>query len=115
MLCLQWVVVINAGSCDFIMVFSFFIAFRFLTMSPLLLRYFSTSVADASTSCRQFSIAALRFLRNNGDLLHKVILLLDENAHLVSVLPLTNEVAATVWHRGTLVELPNGEIVQGES
>ena len=77
-------------------------------MSPLLLRYFSTSVADTSASCRQFSIATLRFQRNNGDLL-------DENAHLVSVLPLTNEVAATVWHRGTLVELPNGEIVQGES
>ena len=97
------------------MVFSFFIALRFLTMSPVLLRYFSTSVADTSASCRQFSIATLRFQRNNGDLLHKVILLLDENAHLVSVLPLTNEVAATVWHRGTLVELPNGEIVQGES
>jgi len=29
-------------------------------------------------------------------------------------IPLTHEMAATVWHRGTLVEMPGGEVVLSE-
>ena len=53
-------------------------------------------------------------MRANGEELRQVVLSLDSDARLKEVVPLTHEIAATVWHRGTLVEMPGGEVVLSE-
>jgi hypothetical protein len=80
-------------------------------MSSLLLRYFRTSGSQLS---QVYKIATLVFMRANGEELRQVVLSLDCDARLKEVIPLTHEMAATVWHRGTLVEMPGGEVVLSE-
>ena len=80
-------------------------------MSSLLLRYFRTSGSQLS---QVYKIATQVFMRANGEELRQVVLSLDSDARLKEVIPLTHEIAATVWHRGTLVEMPGGEVVLSE-
>ena len=83
-------------------------------MSPLLLRYFKSTVSERECLNHIYKIATFTLLRANGEVLHQVVLSLDYNAHLKDIIPLTHEMTATVWHRGTLLELPSGEIVFSE-
>jgi hypothetical protein len=82
-------------------------------MSSLLLRYFRTSAQRVGLS-QVYKIATQVFMRANGEELRQVVLSLDSDARLKEVIPLTHEIAATVWHRGTLVEMPGGEVVLSE-
>ena len=70
-------------------------------MSPLLLRLFQINCFRARVLDHIYKIATFTLLRANGEVLHQVVLSLDHNAHLKEIIPLTHEMAATVWHRGT--------------
>lgn len=83
-------------------------------MSSLLLRYFRTSGSQRGGLSQVYKIATQVFMRANGEELRQVVLSLDSDARLIEVIPLTHEIAATVWHRGTLVEMPDGEVVLSE-
>ena len=83
-------------------------------MSSLLLRYFRTSGSQRVGLSQVYKIATQVFMRANGEELRQVVLSLDSDARLKEVILLTHEIAATVWHRGTLVEMPGGEVVLSE-
>lgn len=83
-------------------------------MSPLLLRYFRTSGSQRVGLSQVYKIATLVFMRANGEELRQVVLSLDSDAHLKEIVPLIHETATTAWHRGTLLELPSGEVVLSE-
>ena len=84
-------------------------------MSSLLLRYFRTSGSQRVGLSQVYKNLPRRSLCvPNGEELRQVVLSLDSDARLKEVIPLTHEMAATVWHRGTLVEMPGGEVVLSE-
>lgn len=83
----------------------------FYRMSRLLLRYFPAALVSEGSQSGSFRVATLRLLRADGEVLERVVVKLDCRAHLLEITPLTQEIAATAWHRGTLIELPNGEVI----
>ena len=82
----------------------------FYRMSRLLLRYFPTAIEREGRQSMSFKVATLKLLRADGEVLERVVVKLDCRAHLLEISPLAQEIAATAWHRGTLIELPNGEV-----
>ena len=86
------------------------IVLYFYRMSRLLLRYFPTAIEREGRQSMSFKVATLKLLRADGEVLERVVVKLDCRAHLLEITPLAQEIAATAWHRGTLIELPNGEV-----
>lgn len=76
----------------------------------LLQRYFSQRRYKQLLP-NEYRIATSRFVNREGQTYRNVVLTLNNNAHLLRIVPLHHETADTIWHRGTLLEHPSGEIV----
>lgn len=83
-------------------------------MSSLIHRYFPASTVAGGSLRATYRIATSRLLRADGQEQHQVVVVLDEEARLLTVEALTSETASTIWHRGILQEKSNGvvEIVE---